>query len=372
MYNGEFDLLVGGPKWINPDNEDECVVRKYIGVKDNGDFTFLIYPPKYALNYDKVVHSHYYPQSWIKDNYYNEYLKLVSIRNPMGVINSAVFSINAITSEYITKYIDDFDEDEFREIMALYKLTDLDLFDGLVRFLKNNLDEFLPVMDKFHSIKWENVIDNPIETIKQIANLIDVDITNNEAEKAWDKLDHKNLPKYHLFNFRKGHGTVGEWKDRLTNHHLKIFEKYNFNKYLKILGYDEISYFDETKYTKFQKKVNDSINKGEIYNKITDDNLFKFCWNKSNIAVTTHKFDRFERDGYSQIERSSLKNKKLAVDFAEFIKPKIKIINEMMRDFEIDSNTDEKIAKYFNILSKNLDDNQINYIKKKFNLIGNL
>lgn len=372
MYNGEFDLLVGGPKWINPLNKNECIIRKYIGIKDNGDFTFLLYLPKSALNYDRVVHSHYYPKSWINNNDYNDYVKLASLRNPMGIINSAVFSINAITSEYITKYINDFNEDEFREIMALYKLTDLDLFDGLVRFLKDYLDEFIPIMDQFCVIKWEDIINNPIETIQFIAKKIDVEIDDQEAKRIWDKLDHKNLPKHHLFNFRKGHGIVGEWKQRLTNHHIKIFEKYNFNEYLKILGYEELQYFNEENYTDFQKEIDSHIKAGTICNRITDENLFKFCWNKSNISKTSHSFDRFERIGNSQIERSSLNDKELALKFATAVAPQIDFVNSMIKDFEATSDLSLNIEKYFHELTKNLPPKQLEIVQKKFDTLYQL
>lgn len=372
MYNGEFDLLVGGPKWINPENKHECIIRKYIGIKDKGDFTFLIYLPKSALNYDRVVHSHYYPQSWVDDQYYDNYVKFASVRNPMGVINSAVFSINAITSEYITKYIDDFDEDEFREMMALYKLTDLDLFDGLVRFLKGYLEEFIPIMDQFEVIKWEDIINTPLDTIKAVAQKIEVHVSDEQVKDIWNRLDHRNLPKYHLFNFRKGHGIVGEWKQRLTNHHLAIFEKHGFNRYLKLLGYEEICYFDEENYTEFQKEVDRSIKKGEICNKITDDNLFKFCWNKSNISQTSHAFDRFERIGYSQVERSSLEDKRLAVDFAEEVRPKIERVNAMIKDFENSADFEAKRDRYFSLLEGNLSAEQKDEVRKHFDAIGNI
>jgi len=370
MYNGEFDLLVGGPKWINPEDKEECVIRKYIGIKDNGDFTFLLYLPKNLLEYDKVVHSHYFPQSWVEDSYYDSYLKLVSIRNPMGVINSAVFSINAITSEYITKYVKDFDENEFREIMALYKLTDLEMFDGLVRFLRDYLESFVPIIEKYNVVKWEDIINSPIETIAQIGKLIDIDVNEDEINNIWDKLDHKNLPKHHLFNFRKGHGIVGEWKKRLTNHHLKIFEKYNFNNYLRKLGYEEIKYFNEKEYTDFQREVDLHINKGQICNKISDDNLFKFCWNKSNIAVTSHEFDRFQRDGDSQVERSSLKDNRVAVEFSEFIKPKVELINKMLRDFE--TNPSFEIENYYSLFSRNLEKTKVQEMNMKMEALENM
>jgi len=369
MYNGEFELLVGGPKWINPANKDECIIRKYIGIKDNGDFTFLLYLPKGVLNYNSVVHSHYFPKSWIEDSDYHHYYKFASMRNPLGVINSAVFSINAITSEYITKYSQGFDEDEFREIMALYKLTDLDLFEGLVKFLKAYLDEFIPVSEAFDIVKWEDIIDHPIETIHAVAQKIGFDVSDEEAQKLWSKLDHKNLPKHHLYNFRKGHGIVGEWKRRLTNHHLKIFEKYGFNTYLKQFGYEEIRYFDEAEYNDFQKEIDAHIKAGTICNKITDENLFKFCWNKSNIAQTSHQFDRFERLGHTQVERSSLKDKTLALDFAQIIAPKIEWINTMIKELIEGYNIGEIKEKYAQEIVRNLAPEQQKIVEQKFDAL---
>jgi len=372
MYNGEFDLLVGGPKWINQDNYDECVIRKYIGIKDNGDFTFLLYLPKKALNYDRVVHSHYFPKSWIDDDYYSDYNKFVSIRNPIGILNSAVFSINAITSEYITRYIDDFNEDEFREVMALYKLTDLDLFEGLVKFLINYLDELLQVREHFTEIKWEDIIQHPHETIKYVAQKLDVSLDEEQIKDIWQQLDHINIPKYHLYNFRKGFGIVGEWKNRLTNHHLRILEKYNFNKYLDAFNYDKIEYFDESKYSDFQKIVNNHIDENKICNNITDDNLFKFCWNKSNIAVTSHKFDRFTREKYSSVERSSLVDSKLAKDFSKYIDPKVSIVNQLLQQYSDDNSFANFKDMFFVDMTQNLSKESIEKIEILFDEIQTL
>lgn len=371
MYNGEFDLLVGGPKWVNTENKKESIVRKYVGLKDQGDFTFLMYLPKEALEYHQVVHSHYNPKSWIEDNYYDGFTKFASIRNPMGTLNSALFTINAITSEYIGKYMNDFDEEDLREKMALYKSTDLSMFEGLVKWLKGYMDEFIEVQANYNIVSWEDIISKPVDTIEHIANLLDIKIPNKDAQIIWNKLDHKNLLQHHNFNYRKGGGVIGEWKNRFTNHHLKILEEYGFNRYLKMFGYEEIKYFDEENYTDYQKKVSSYIDKGEICNEIEDKNLFIFNWNKSNISETSHKFDRFERTGNIKIERSALEDRSIAIDFARFAQPKIDFVHKLIDSYSHDFNFDVNKGKFYNKIIETLPtedilkiDNRMEKIKK--------
>jgi len=358
IYNGEFDLLVGGPKWIEG---NEAVVRKYVGINGLNDFTFLIYLPKWSLNYHLMVHSHYNPQSWIDDNYYNKYLKFSSIRDPRGVLNSATFSINAITSEYITKYMPSFDENELREQMALYKQTDIDMFKGLVKWLKGYLDEFIEVKEYFNIIKWEDMIDNSAKTIQKIATIRGFTLSLDEAQNIWDGISYRNTIEFHKFNFRKGGGVVGEWKKRLTNHHLKILKDEGFDKYLEIFDYEEIEFFDEKDYTSFQKIVSDHITKGKIYNIIKDENLFIYNWNKSNISQTSHGFKRYERKGFIKIERSSLKDEKLVVEFEKYMNEKMEFIVTFLNDFY---NSPEKFNELKDKYQRLLSDSSEEEFKK--------
>jgi len=372
IYNGEFDLLVGGPKWINPQNYDECVVRKYLGVKDEGDFTFLLYLPKSALEFNQVVHSHYNPKIWVEDSYYEKYLKFASIRNPMGTLNSSLFTINAITSEYITKYMQDFDEEDLREKMALYKSTDLNMFKGLVDWLKSYFEEFIPVKDKYEIVSWEEIIATPVETILRVASSLEIEIPKEDAQKLWDKLDHRNLLEYHNFNYRKGGGVVGEWKQRFTNHHLKILEDAGFNKYLEMFGYEKISYVDESEYTPYQKRVASYIEKGEVCNEIEDENLFIFNWNKSNIAQTSHKFDRFERTGDIQIERSALNDKKVAVDFGDYAHSKIALVQEILSAYEGEFDANENKKRFYESVISKASEEEIKRVDNRFEKIETL
>ena len=36
VYNGEFHLLVGGPKWLDPNKPARACLRKYFGIRGQG------------------------------------------------------------------------------------------------------------------------------------------------------------------------------------------------------------------------------------------------------------------------------------------------------------------------------------------------
>ena len=105
LYNGTFHPLAGGTKWLKDDRADTACIRKYIGVKGMGDFTLITSYPREVLETDDIIHSHEDPRRWFRDDYYEECTRYASVRNPVGTMNSAMFSINAITSEYIQRYV---------------------------------------------------------------------------------------------------------------------------------------------------------------------------------------------------------------------------------------------------------------------------
>jgi hypothetical protein len=48
-FNGEFQLLVGGPKWVDKKFTNDVFVRKHVAVKDKGDFLLVARYPKELL-----------------------------------------------------------------------------------------------------------------------------------------------------------------------------------------------------------------------------------------------------------------------------------------------------------------------------------
>ena len=106
IISDEFKLLVGGPKWLKKENVNLACVRKYVGIRGRGDFLAVFSLPKYIMDYYNVIHSHYDPALWLKDSYYTDYKKFSPIRNPLDIFNSSVFSINALTGEYINRFVE--------------------------------------------------------------------------------------------------------------------------------------------------------------------------------------------------------------------------------------------------------------------------
>ena len=305
LYNPNFRYIVGGPKWLSDHRPDYACFRKYIGVRGMGDFTLITSHPRQVLDMDEVVHSHSDPGLWLNHPGYSDYTKFASVRNPVGILNSSVFSLNALASEYIQKFVPEaLDTHEMREQLALYKFTDLNFFEGLVRFLAGYLEEFIKFKDRYVLMKWEDLILEPIPTILRLAKEANINFPEEHALQLWEKIDHVNLTQAHKHNYRKGKGIVGDWKNWITNEHLAMMKLYGFDRYMIELGYGPIEFLNPMEYTPFQQKVSDHIEHNTIYREFFDPDLFMFAFNKSNLVSDKFPFRRHDWREWTQIERS--------------------------------------------------------------------
>jgi hypothetical protein len=306
IYNGNFRTIAGGPKWLKVDQPERACVRKYLGVRGMGDFTLVIAHPAKVLEADGLVHSHSHPRLWTELDRYRDFRKFSSVRNPVGIINSSLFSINALTSEYIQRYVDpDDDNDDLRQNLALFKFTNLEFFSGIVRHYKHYFDEFLPVADRYHVMRWEDLIERPADTICRIAAHADLSIGPEHAAEIWRRIDHVNLTGAHKHNFRRGKGIVGDWKNWMTNRHLDIIRDHGLEKTLLAFGYGPVEPLDEANYTAFQQRVAGMIVRGEVYDGYADRDLFGFAFNKSNLDSGAFAFRRYEWRENTCVERSA-------------------------------------------------------------------
>lgn len=305
LYNPNFRYIVGGPKWLTDHREGYAAFRKYIGVRGKGDFTLVTSHPREVLDMDEIVHSHTAPGLWPEHPGYQDYTRYASYRHPAGILNSSVFSLNALASEYIQKFLSPEDDNDLvRQNLALYKFTDLDFFEGLVRFLKSYLDEFVAASDRYILMRWEDLIQNPVPTIERLASDSGIPLRDGFAANLWKKLDHVNLTQAHKHNFRNGKGIVGDWKNWITNEHLEMMKAHGLEAHMEAMGYGKIEYLDSRHYTDFQQRVAGHLRAGTIFRDFPDPDLFTYAFNKSNLVSDKFPFKRHEWRQWTQIERS--------------------------------------------------------------------
>ena len=327
VFNGEFHLLVGGPKWLNKANTETICVRKYIGIKGKGDFLLVTTHPREVLEYYLVLHSHENPKLWLETSYYDNFIKMASVRNPIGIINSSSFSLNAMASEYLQKFLSNEDAETIRQRHGAYKLTDMDFVRGLIKYLKNYLDDFFEVKEKYYIMKWEELINSPVETIKTIGESLKVRMSDDTALAIWKPMDHKNLTKYHKHNYRRGKGIVGDWKNSLVNEHMDLFREYDFDRYLEELGYPPVHTLNPKDYSPYQKLIARYIQRGEIFYNTGDHDLFGFAFNKSNIDASKFNFKSFPKKKWTHVERSTIDDDTIVDSISEAIENACERVN---------------------------------------------
>lgn len=311
IFNGEFHLLVGGPKWLDPQDPTRARIRKYIGVRGLGDVLLVTALPREAFEYHSVVHSHTAPALWPRLSCYAASPRFTSIRNPIGVINSACFSLNAMASEYIQHYLPFDHESVLRQRLALYKLTDVTFVRGLVTFLTKYLDEYLPVRDHYATMRWEDLITAPIATIQTIADQLGMPVSSTVARAIWDPMDHVNLLEFHQHNYRRGKGIVGDWKSSLVNEHMALFREAGFDRYLAELGYPPIGDLDPRDYSPYQRLASRYLQRGEVYRNTGDPDLFGFAFNKTNIDASAFGFKSRPPRQWTWVERSTIADERV-------------------------------------------------------------
>jgi len=318
IYNQNFRQLAGGPKWLSSTNPNVACFRKYIGIRGDGDLTLITSHPREILDYYEIIHSHVSPRTWSTQFSTPAGLRFASIRNPAGTLTSACFSLNALASEYIQRFIPpEQDNDLLRQRLALYKLTDLKFFEALLPPFKSYLEEFSEQEDAYHLMRWEDLILRPVETILQIAKSLNLDVTAEQARGVWEKLDHVNLTGAHLHNLRRGHGIAEGWRAWLTNKHLDILRDYGLEQFSRRYGYGAFPHLDERAYTPFQAKVASFLARGEVFRDYGDPDLFGFAFNKSNIDFSRFSFRQYPWRAHTCIERSSCRNESLVMEVSD-------------------------------------------------------
>jgi len=335
LYNAMFHPLAGGTKWLKDDRADTACIRKYIGVKGMGDFTLITSHPREVLETDDVLHSHEDPRRWFRDGHYEDCTRFAAVRHPAGAINSAMFSINALTSEYIQRYVPpEEDDDLIRQDIAKHKLTDLEFFRSVLKYYAGYLRSFLEVRERFIMMRWEDLIRTPGPTIASLAQAAGIALAPGLAEAIWRRLDHVNLTGPHRHNYRKGRGIVGDWKNWLVNEHLEILREMGLEPVMRELGYGALEALDPAAYTPFQKEIASLISRGQVYRDFRDAELFGFSVQKSNVDWRDLSgFRGYEWRAHTRLERSCFSDRKLELRVWDEAERAVARGNALLRDF---------------------------------------
>jgi hypothetical protein len=329
LYNGNFRELAGGPKWLR-DARTACF-RKYIGVKGGGDFTLITSHPREVMGCYDIVHSHVAPAGWAASPDYADYQRFASLRDPAGTLASACFSLNALASEYIQKFVPAArDDDGLRQRLALYKLSDPAFFTALIAPFKAWLEEFSAVAGKYNVMRWEELISAPVPTILRLAKAMQMDVSAAQAAAIWAKLDHVNLTGAHAHNLRRGHGVVGGWRRWLTNEHLVAMREAGLFEAAGALGYAPPDPLVEADYTPFQRALAAALARGRVIRVYEDEDLFGFAFNKSNIDWSRFGFRSYGWRAHTQIERSSFTDEALLMAAWDAAEEACALVNEAL------------------------------------------
>ncbi|MCP5195848.1 MAG: sulfotransferase domain-containing protein [Gammaproteobacteria bacterium] len=312
LFNGEFQLLVGGPKWLVPD-KPWMGVRKYIGCRGYGDFLLVTQHPKLLFEYYGVHHSHETPQRWINEPDCINRRRFATIRHPLDMLNSAVHSFNALTSEYLQRFCSEVDENTLRREMALNKLTDLRVCQGLMTHQLKYWREYLHCRKHYAELRWESIISDPVNSVQWVGHQLGLEIGTEEARMIWAPMDHRNLLVYHKHNYRKDHGILGDWLSHLHLKHIEMAYTLGLVDVAKALGYDLDAWYATRPHSAFQDELDYYLKHGKVA-PIQDTVLAGFCFNKSNIDVSAFNFKSFPGNKWTYIERSTFTEDAIVLD----------------------------------------------------------
>ncbi|WP_419735185.1 hypothetical protein [Pseudomonas sp. COR18] len=293
-----------------------------------GDFTLITSHPVEILSVYGTAHSHVGPDIWPTHPAFSEHQRFASMRHPAGTVSSACFSFNALASEYIQRFIPpEQDNDELRQRIALYKLSDLNFFEALAGPLQAYLRVFEDYASAYHIMRWEDLIQAPVPTILGLAEAQGVFLDAQQAAEIWQRIDHVNLTGAHRHNLRRGQGIVGGWRNWLTNTHLDILRDHGLERMGQRYGYGVFEALDESAYTPFQRELAGLLERREIFRDYGDEDLFGFAFNKSNLDLERFAFKRYAWKRHTQIERSTCSDDELVAQVSACAEETCEVIN---------------------------------------------
>lgn len=112
---------------------------------------------------------------------------------------------------------------------------DLELFKCVSRWVIDQLNAWHPLMAELDILRYEDLIESPISTIKFLMKKIGILPLGFIAKKIWRKHAFKQLP--HAFKQHFWKGGVGKWQQYFTEEHLRYLKAYGIERVLEKYEY---------------------------------------------------------------------------------------------------------------------------------------
>ena len=336
MFNDNFRYLLGGPVWNHGDKGLRAYFRKYIGVEDSKDFTLITSLPVHSLLRYPVVYSHGPASDWADFESFPLGTRFASFRAPAGTLNSACFSINALASEYISRRMPDTDPEKIRFQLASYKLSSRRFFNALLRPYKSGLEDLLSVSGHFHIMHWEDIITRPEASVQRVSQELGIEISSRTCDQIWRKISYRNLTGAHRHNYRAGKAFVGDERETLVNEHIELMKESGIDELAVAFGYPPLEYFNVADYSPFQKRVSEAWRSGMELNDCSDETLFEYAFNKSNLDFSEFGYRAHPWLNHCRVERSGLPNEVLECEVAREVDASLARLEPLI-DFVIES-----------------------------------
>lgn len=160
------------------------------------------------------------------------YTVFLAVRNPLDIIVS-------FASKYSSpKYVE-------------FLINNLDWFYSAAKIIKEYYKNYCDSFKEIRLIKYEDVIFNSLKTIKGIAEILKVNMTESEVASIWEKVGFKDLGVRHLW--RPG---AGKWKEYFTKAHIDILKSLEYENFLGDLRYENLMDLDSAKLDKKAQNLN--------------------------------------------------------------------------------------------------------------------
>jgi len=172
-----------------------------------------------------LIHTHSLPEQIIDYPYHNEFVKFYILRDGRDAVNSLCFFKGIFDNPGPTK-----------ESVALRNYANTDIFAKRVLDWKNSILSFFRVEKYFTELRYEQIINDPVNSIQRIAKVLEIEVPDTFAANLWDNLKFRNLPYFWPINFRKG--KIGDWRNHFTKKHVKIFKEIAGDVLIQ-LGYEK-------------------------------------------------------------------------------------------------------------------------------------